>query len=61
MKRSKFIKACHLSVINEKSKLLKNIESTDALKIACLKHASQKLLQFKNVSLFYGDKKFVTT
>lgn len=56
MSRSKSIEARKQAAIEEKSKLLKNIESTDALKINCLKHSSQKLIRFNSVSLLYGNK-----
>ncbi len=61
MKRAKNIESRRDSAISEKSKLLKNIESSDELKINFLIHNSKKLIEFKNVSLFYGDEKFMIT
>lgn len=57
MKRSKNIESRKDFAIDEKSRLLKNIESTDELKINFLRHSSKRLIEFKNVSLFYGNKK----
>lgn len=57
MKRSKNAEARKQSAIEEKSNLLKNIESTSELKINFLKHNSNRLLSLKDISLFYGDKK----
>ena len=57
MSRSKNVEARKQAAIEEKSKLLKNIEYASELKINFLKHHSTNLLEFKNASLFYGDKK----
>lgn len=57
MKRSKSIDLRKQSAIEEKSALLKNIESVSKLKIRFLKHNSRRLLGLNGVSLFYGDKK----
>ena len=56
MQRSKNAEARKQSAIEEKSNLLKNIESTSELKIHFLKHMSSRLLSLKDVSLFYGNK-----
>ncbi|MBN7575977.1 Lsa family ABC-F type ribosomal protection protein [Clostridium sp. 2-1] len=55
MKRSKSIENRREASIEEKSKLLKNIESSDSLKISQLAYHKNKLLEFENVSIFYGD------
>lgn len=56
MKRSKAIERRQSRVIDEKSKLLKNIEKAEALKIASVQHHAQKLVGLDSVSLFYGEK-----
>jgi len=55
MKRSKAIEKRQHKAIEEKSTLLKNIETTDNLKIHPLKHHNNRLIEMENVSLFYGD------
>lgn len=55
MKRSKSIKNRQQAAIDEKSKLLKNIESSDSLKISQLAYHKNKLVELENVSIFYGD------
>ncbi len=57
MKRSKNAEMRKQSKIEEKSNLLKNIENSSELKISFLKHSSNRLLNLKDVSLFYGSKK----
>lgn len=42
--------------IEEKSKLLKNIETADDLKISFLKHHQNTLLEFSNLSIIFNDK-----
>ena len=54
MKRSKSIENRREASIEEKSKLLKNIESSDSLKISQLAYHKNKLLELENVSIFYG-------
>ncbi|MBU3145812.1 Lsa family ABC-F type ribosomal protection protein [Clostridium sp. CF012] len=55
MKRSKSIENRQQAAIEEKSKLLKNIESSDSLKISQLTFHKDKLVELENVSIFYGD------
>lgn len=55
MKRSKSIENRQQGAIDEKSKLLKNIESSDSLKISQLVYHKNKLVELENVSIFYGD------
>lgn len=56
MKRSKTIEKRKSDAINEKSMLLKNIESNERLGISPLKFYTDRLLEIKNVSVFYDDK-----
>ncbi len=56
MKRSKTIEKRINREIEKKSKLLKNIEKADPLKISTVPHHFQRLVELKGVSLFYGDK-----
>lgn len=56
MKRSKSIENRQQAAIDEKSKLLKNIESSDSLKISQLVYHKNRITKLENVSIFYGDK-----
>jgi len=56
MKRSKTTEKRRQDAAEEKSKLLKNIEAADTLKIQSLPYHSSRLLALEEVSLFYGDK-----
>jgi len=56
MKRSKAIEHRQQSAIEEKSKLLKNIESADSLKIGQLAYHRSRLAELDRVSISYGDK-----
>ncbi|WP_099204039.1 ribosomal protection-like ABC-F family protein [Scatolibacter rhodanostii] len=56
MKRSKSLEKRQESTLSEKSKLLKNIESAEDLKIHPLSYHSHQLANFRNLSLFYGEK-----
>jgi lincosamide and streptogramin A transport system ATP-binding/permease protein len=56
MKRSKSIESRQLSAIDEKSKLLKNIECSDNLKLIHLPYHKSRLAELDNVSIFYGDR-----
>lgn len=56
MQRAKNSENKRKSALEEKSKLLKNIESTENLKINPLKYHGSKLIEFNNVSLFYDKK-----
>lgn len=57
MKRSKSIEQRQLSAAEEKSKLLKNIESSDSLKISQLVYHKKELIALEHVSVDYGEKK----
>ncbi|CAM4005353.1 Lsa family ABC-F type ribosomal protection protein [Cohnella lubricantis] len=56
MKRSKAIEHRQQSAIEEKSKLLKNIESADSLKIGQLVYHKSRLAELDRVSIYYGGK-----
>ena len=56
MKRAKTIERRKEREIEEKSKLLKNIESSDALKITQLVYHADRLAQLDKVTIFYGEK-----
>lgn len=54
MKRSKAIEQRQQSAIEDKSKLLKNIESSESLKISQLAYHKSRLVELDNVSVHYG-------
>jgi lincosamide and streptogramin A transport system ATP-binding/permease protein len=54
MKRSKAIESRRQSAIDEKSGLLKNIESADSLKLSPLTHHVERLVSLNDVSISYG-------
>ncbi|QGQ98903.1 Lsa family ABC-F type ribosomal protection protein [Paenibacillus psychroresistens] len=56
MKRSKSIEQRQQSAINEKSKLLKNIENSDSLEISQLAFHKNQLAELNNISIFYGER-----
>ena len=56
MKRSKASEMRKEEAVREKSKLLKNIESVDTLKLAPLVHHAKRLAEFKDTAVFYGDR-----
>lgn len=56
MKRSKSIEQRQQSAIEEKSQLLKNIESADSLKISQLTYHKHQLIELDSVSIRYGVK-----
>lgn len=60
MKRSKSIEQRQQSAIEEKSTLLKNIESSDSLKISQLVYHKHRLAELDRVSIFYGGKTVCT-
>lgn len=55
MKQSKNLEKRQQSNIEEKSRLLKNVENSETLKISNLKHHCQRLAELEKVSLFYGE------
>jgi len=56
MKRSKTIEGRQQQAIEEKQKLLHNIEAVDNLKIFPEKYHAKTLLRLRDVSISYGDK-----
>lgn len=56
MKRSKAIEARQQAAIEDKSRLLKNIESSERLKISQLNFHADRFVEFGNISIFYGGK-----
>jgi lincosamide and streptogramin A transport system ATP-binding/permease protein len=56
MKRAKAIDARQQAAIDDKSKLLKNIESSGSLKISQINFHSDRLVELDKVSIFYGNK-----
>ncbi|WP_409178894.1 Lsa family ABC-F type ribosomal protection protein [Brevibacillus fortis] len=56
MQRSKSIEQRQQSAIDEKSKLLKNIENQDSLKISQLAYHKNQLVELEKVSIYYGEK-----
>lgn len=56
MKRAKVIEARQQTAIAEKSKLLKNIENSEILKITQLSYHTSRLVSLEGVSIFYGEK-----
>ena len=43
--------------IEEKSKLLKNLEAVEDLKLFPLRHPKERLVELKDVQIFYGEKR----
>ncbi len=56
MKTSKNIEGRREDLIEEKSKLLKNIEEVEGLKISPIKHFNNELISIKNLSIIYDEK-----
>lgn len=56
MKRSKTIEKRQQSAVDEKSRLLKNIESCDSLKISQLGYHQTRLAELDDIAIFYGEK-----
>ena len=56
MARSKAIEKRQLAAVEEKSKLLKNIERSDALKIFQSDYHSSRLVSLQDVSVRYGEE-----
>ena len=56
MKRSKNIEARQRKAIEDKSRLLKNIESEETLRISQQTFHSKRLITFDNVSIYYNSK-----
>lgn len=56
MKRSKAIEARQQAAIEDKAKLLKNVESSDRLKISPIEFHADRLVELDKVSIVYGEK-----
>ncbi|MCL1823229.1 MAG: ABC-F type ribosomal protection protein [Oscillospiraceae bacterium] len=56
MKRAKAAEARRDSAALEKSKLLKNVETADSLKLYPVIHHTKKLMTLDKLSVFYGEK-----
>ena len=56
MKRSKNIEARQRKAIEDKSRLLKNIESEETLRISQQTFHSKRLITFDNVAIYYNSK-----
>ena len=56
MTRSKAIEARRQSAIEEKSKLLKNVEQNDVLKIYQTPFHTRRLIQLQDVAIAYGER-----
>lgn len=55
MSRAKDIKGRQQAAVEDKSKLLKNLESADTLKISTLPYHTNRLVSLSNVSISYGE------
>ncbi|HEY2495130.1 MAG TPA: Lsa family ABC-F type ribosomal protection protein [Paenibacillus sp.] len=55
MKRSQSIEQRQQSAIEESSKLLKNIESSENLKITQLAYNKKQMVELEHVSIYYGE------
>lgn len=56
MKRSKNLEARQNSALEEKTKLLKNIELSESLKIKPEEYHSNRMVTLDKISIFYGEK-----
>ena len=57
MQRAKTIESRRQSAMESKSRLLKNIERNYRLKMSPVAHHAKHLLELKDLSIFYGDKR----
>jgi lincosamide and streptogramin A transport system ATP-binding/permease protein len=56
MKRAKSIESRQLAALEEKKKLLKDIEDTERLKIFQLGYHRKQLVELDKISIFYGER-----
>ncbi len=56
MKRSKAMEQRQQAALEQKSQLLKNVESADSLKLAPLSYHKHQLAELNQVSIYYGEK-----
>ena len=59
MKRALVIEQRAQKAVEDKKKLLKNVEKVDDLKLFPLRHHKEVLVRAENLELFYGEKKVV--
>lgn len=59
MKRSKALEHRQQNAIEEKSKLLKNLETTDQLSIKPLRYFNERLMEADHLSIFYNERTIV--
>ncbi|MGX8700081.1 ribosomal protection-like ABC-F family protein [Caproiciproducens sp.] len=57
MKRAGAIEARKEQAAQEKEKLLKNIETAESLSVKPLEYPKNRLIEFENLSVLYGDKR----
>ncbi len=57
MKRAGAIEARRQKAAEEKSKLLKNIETAQGLSVKPLEYPKNRLVELENLSVFYGERK----
>lgn len=57
MKRAKCIESRRLDAIEEKKGLLQNLEQADPLKMNLLPFPNKRLIEVKDLCLFYGDRR----
>ena len=56
MKRSKTIEARREAAVEEKAKLLKNLEQAEPLRLSPLHYPKRVLVEAEHLSAFYGEK-----
>ena len=56
MKRAKTIESRRQDELEEKSRLLKNLEEADTLKLVTLRYHAERLAELKNVSILYDGR-----
>jgi lincosamide and streptogramin A transport system ATP-binding/permease protein len=56
MKRSKSLENRQHAAIEEKSRLLQNVEEADSLKLSQLSYHQQRLVELDQVSIYYGEE-----
>lgn len=59
MKRAKNIESRRTDAAEQKSKLLRNIEEAEPLKLYCEPYRSERLLSIQGANIFYGEREVV--
>lgn len=59
MKKAKNTEGRMVNAIDEKKKLLKEVDKIEPLSLSYLKHRSQRLVELNNVSVFYNEREIV--